>query len=329
MKLGAICLVRNEIDIAELFLRHLDALMDEVIILDHLSFDGTSDLLQSACRQRKFWHYFKLTFKQKLQTQLIDFFIEKLQGSNLDFLFLLDVDEFILVKDRKELEVALTAVQPGFVGNLGWAYGIPQKSVKHRLKMTSLLRVSDTSSKFSKVVIPGNLLRKGGLRVSKGNHVVYDENWQVIPTQTIARLLHIPIRSESQLIRKTLIKAVDLVTDMERQPGESYQYDHFLRLIRDDHLCYDTLLQALVIYENDRPSVADNPELQKFLKTSRIVRASDLIATSNSLVIYSKTKQVPLEVFIADAMLDTKSMKYSLALFQIDGNNINLVNSEH
>lgn len=327
MKLGAICLIRNEMDVIELFLKHLDALFDEVIILDHLSLDGTSEVLRSACQQRPGWHYYRLTFKQKIQPALMDFFVAKFQGSDLDFLFLLDADEFVLVQSRQELETALRDIEQDYVGRLEWAYGIPTRSVNTRLGESTRLRISYLPSRFSKVVLPAAMLHRGGIKLSGGNHVAYDESGRQLPAQPLARLLHLPIRGESQLIRKTLITAVGLATNTERLPGDSFQYDHFLELIRTNQLDYHSLLQALVIYEHGWPNMPGSPEIQRFLKTARVFRAGDLIITSNALHLRAQRKNVPLEQLLADSLQHTQAVNHSQVSFEIDKENIHLVGS--
>ena len=325
MKLGVVCLIRNEIDVIELFVRHLDALFDEVVLLDHQSVDGTSEILQSVCQQRSRWHYYKLLFNQKTQAPLMNFFIEKVSDYDLDFLFFLDADEFILVKERQDLEKSLRSLSPGFVGALEWAYGIPKKNLETLLEPTTPLLVSNSFSRFSKVVIPKDILQKKNVKVSVGNHIAIDEQGLPFPSQPLNRLLHIPIRGSNQLIKKTLISSINLLTNRERKTGDNFQYDRFLQLIKENQLNYHTLLQALVVYEHGWPVMPDDQKIQDFLKTVEEVQSKNLFAISQSLHVQVNQKELPLEVLLADALQDTHSIKQSLVTFHVEGSEIYLV----
>ena len=46
MKIVAISMVRNEADVIEAFVRHHAGLVDELIVVDHRSIDGTDELLR-------------------------------------------------------------------------------------------------------------------------------------------------------------------------------------------------------------------------------------------------------------------------------------------
>ncbi len=325
VKLGVICLIRNEIDVIELFVKHLDALFDEVILLDHQSIDGTTEVLQSVCQQRSQWHYYKLLYKQNIQAPLMNFFIEKVADSDLDFLFFLDADEFILVKDRQDLEKSLRSLSPGFVGSLEWAYGIPKKELEISMEPTTPLLVSNSTSRFIKVVIPKEIFQKKNVKVSMGNHIAFDEQGFPFPLQPVTRLLHMPIRGKNQLIMKTFINCIGLLANRERKIGDAFQYDYFLQLIKEKQLSHRTLLQALVIYEHGWPIMPDDQKIQDFLNTAEEAQSKDLFAISQSLHVQVNKNQVPLEVLFADALQEIHGINHSLVTFRVEGSEIHLV----
>lgn len=55
MKLAVISLIRDEADITAPFLRHLDAVLEIVFLLDQRSSDGSTQIMKAACDQRARW----------------------------------------------------------------------------------------------------------------------------------------------------------------------------------------------------------------------------------------------------------------------------------
>ena len=52
MRLAGVTMVRNECDIVEAFLRHNEAVLDRLYILDNESSDGTLEILQRLAASR-------------------------------------------------------------------------------------------------------------------------------------------------------------------------------------------------------------------------------------------------------------------------------------
>jgi hypothetical protein len=51
MKLHGVMMVRNEADIIEASVRHNLATLDRLLVVDHGSFDGTSEILRQLCAE--------------------------------------------------------------------------------------------------------------------------------------------------------------------------------------------------------------------------------------------------------------------------------------
>ena len=88
-------------------------------------------------------------------------------------------------------------------------------------------------SKFRKVIIPRTLFlrEKDKLKLSTGNHTVFTKKWGAFPGDELGSLLHVPIRSREQAMRKVILTRIALAGIGVRHKGESYQYDWMLAKI--------------------------------------------------------------------------------------------------
>jgi len=306
MRLRAITLIRDENDIIDLFLRHLDALFDEVILLDHQSVDGTTELLQQAVTQRPTWQYFRVDIKQKMQQQLMNYFIEKFSADIFDYLFFLDCDEFLWVKDRKALETLLSQNQ-NEVGVYGfeWVNGIPKRllSKKPIGKNTSLF-ISSEVSRYQKVAINWKQINTKDLFISEGNHSAHRMDGKVYQNNIIGRILHVPIRSKTQLISKAILSKCSMVMEANRNPSSSYQYSRFLEKIANDKLNDDDLFRFIYYYQVGDDPIPEGWE-NAFLKQCTTARFQKLsIAQSRELKLRMPKVTASIEKKVANALLN-------------------------
>jgi hypothetical protein len=102
MKFSLITLIRNEQDILNTFLNHVDALFDEVYLVNHRSLDNTACILKSAVKQRSGWHYFALDLNAHYQKEVSNLLIQHAFNRGANFVFFQDCDEFLQVKDRAD-----------------------------------------------------------------------------------------------------------------------------------------------------------------------------------------------------------------------------------
>src|SRR5947208_11559468 len=121
MLLCAAAIVRNEADIIEAFVRHNLALLDHLAVVDHGSFDGTSEILAmlvqeglplSLIRDERIGY-----FQPEMITPLVR---DLLRRANADFVFVLDADEFLKTPSRNVLEQLLMRVPSGMHGLVPW-----------------------------------------------------------------------------------------------------------------------------------------------------------------------------------------------------------------
>ena len=331
MKLRVISLIRDEIDIVGLFLRHLDALFDEVILLDHQSIDGTTEILRQAVAQRPGWQYFRVDIKQNIQKPMMNFFIQKFKVDKFDYLFFLDDDEFFWVKDRQALEDLLTSNRDE-VGVYGfkWINCIPKDLNSTRpIENNTRLVISEEPGGWQKIVVDWNQVDTGDLWVEEGNHFGHHQNGELYHNQVIGKLLHIPIRSRRQLASKALLAQCSLLLRANRTPGTSFQFNRFVGKIARNRLADIDLLRSLYYYQTGDDPIPEGWE-EDFLSQCTVQRFGKLgIAISDSLKLKVLKHLPTIEQKIANALSNANIIDPDDCTIVLNGETITLSSSPH
>lgn len=206
MILWGVAMIRNEADLLEDFVRHNLAFLDGLVVLDHRSTDGTSEILAAleaeglplVRRRTSEEGFFKAKHMNALTRECF-----RLNGA--DFVFALDADEFIDASSRLAMENALAQVPPASHALLLWRSYVPTSfqgsfgahCLRWRLREEILPR--------AKVVVR---------RAFAEHETISDGNHWVVGAQTRVRgphhvidpddvcLAHCPVRSAVQLARK-------------------------------------------------------------------------------------------------------------------------------
>lgn len=236
MQLGVITQIRNEIDIINTFLSHIDNLFDFVYLVDHQSIDGTEKILKDAVSSRPKWKYFFLDVKTRLQSSVTNLLLNQAFSDGIDYLFFLDADEFIEIESRFELEIKVQNLNQMFsVGLLSWKNCICNDFHEISFSQFSKIWIPSETSNFNKIIISKYLYEKceKRLTVSQGHHGAYDSNGIGIPGIPIGTLLHIPIRGLQQTQKKVILTVISYRGFSYRKPGNSYQYYEMLKKIAD------------------------------------------------------------------------------------------------
>jgi hypothetical protein len=115
MRLVAVSMIRNEADILPAFLGHCAALFDEVLVVDHASTDGTTQMLAAATGLMKLraWRFAYLAYVQNL---VVSALARRAFAEGADWVFPLDADEFPALGGRD----ALLARLPGNAKAARW-----------------------------------------------------------------------------------------------------------------------------------------------------------------------------------------------------------------
>ena len=274
MKFGLVVLIKNEQDILNAFLNHIDALFDFVILIDHRSVDNSTEILKKAVSQRMNWTYISLDVNGYYQKEAENLVLPRLFEIGVDFVFFLDCDEFVQVQSRKELEETVVRLnQPSMVGNFRWNNCINDDIHTQQFENKSSIYKCKEQSPYSKVLIPRSVYEHymGKIYLSQGNHQVLDLDGKVLESFEIGNLIHIPIRSRKQLINKAIRSSMACIARSNSSPGESFQFFKMLEMIANGEISDDMVRGSICLYQNESKIIPiSKSDLNKsnYLKTS-------------------------------------------------------------
>lgn len=220
MKLFGAAMVRNEADIIEAFVRHNLTALDGLAIVDHGSFDGTSQILAALVeeglplvvgRNESLGHH-----QAQISTQAVR---EILARTPADFVFALDADEFLKAPSRPLLERALQAVPPGMHAIVEWQTYVPDFAAAGagtdvRTCIAGAKRLVQERHGLHKVVVGRHFAQTPDAMIAMGHHQVVPSAAGIVPGRSnphakLARdavaLAHVPVRSRDQFTAKIAI----------------------------------------------------------------------------------------------------------------------------
>ena len=238
MRLFGITMVRNEADVIEAFVRHNLSVLDGLVVLDHGSFDATSEILRQLQAEglplRVERDNDPAYFQSQYMTRLAR---DTLARDNADFVFTLDADEFLKFESRNKLEQALGEVPAGMHALMHWLTYVPMSFDNERSIGQDHLRyrVKQERHRLHKVIVGRGLLDRLMDRLMVGNHLVGDPSASQLPTharlrQDIVALAHCPVRSRGQLESKVI---VGYLAFLATRPGKTPFAFHWRELYEE------------------------------------------------------------------------------------------------
>ena len=203
-RFGVIALVKNEADIIETFAAHVVELFDVIVFVDHGSSDGTYEFLKRLKAARREIFVYQLAEPGYIQAQLMNHVIrtsKELKG--LDWIFMLDADEFLPFASREEFAEALAKYNDAPLITMRWKNLIPAEYWDYRVTFDRQFLVPSTGSPYVKVAFQPNMIRNSEFWVEQGNHSISNfEGGQPILGKPAFDLFHLPVRSKNQLSLK-------------------------------------------------------------------------------------------------------------------------------
>lgn len=237
-------MVRNERDIAPAALRHLGALFDHALLLDHGSTDGTAELLGTACRQRPGWACWRVRVPGYHGKAFTTFAMRHLfETTSADFVAFIDADEFLDLPNRPALEATLGAADaPGAVPSFPWLNCMPD-CLERPLGIDDPIWAAAKPSIYSKVVMPRRLWTDSRCRAepSVGNHEIEAADDVALAYRAVGHMLHLPVRSVAQIKQKVVAGTLAVLGRADRKPGESWHWLEALRRIAHADVAADDL----------------------------------------------------------------------------------------
>ncbi len=241
MRLAGVAIVRNECDIVEAFVRHNESVLDRLYVLDNDSSDGTLEILQRLAANR-----LSITvgrdnslpyYQARKTTKLIK---AALEDEAWDCIFPLDCDEFLLVEDRKALEVEIASLAPDEAGLIVSDQYAPTESddtaepdpvsrITHRIVAEPPLPLF-----HGKAIAPYALGSLQAVEMGEGNHHIL-VGGQRMPERwlTSARIAHFPVRSIEQFVSKVATTRLAWLSRCDYRPSLGHHMAIFYQQLRD------------------------------------------------------------------------------------------------
>ncbi len=234
--LCAISMVRNEADIIMPFLNQVSSLFDKVVIVDIQSTDGTKEIIEEFALTWTNIEVFTCKTQERYQAAMMNELSRRAARGGADWIFFLDVDEFVNVEDKNALQKYLREF-PHDVMDLPWINLVP--SVYGRFDLFDSKQEfywSGRVSPFSKVAVSSLYMSTNPeFNIFEGNHHVSNHLAEPPIKKNLGlTLLHVPVRSGERL-RYKLQSALRLLRSKHNTlESEGSHTPKALRLIADD-----------------------------------------------------------------------------------------------
>jgi len=261
-------MVRNEADVIEAFVRHHVEALDELIVVDHRSSDGTGELLEalkaeglplSLRREDSLVHR-----QDVILTALMR---EATTSGGADWVIPLDADEF-LVADEGDPRDALAALAPDRAWTVDLRYYVPcpddpaddnvLRRIRHRL-------VNAGTFWTRKVIVPAAWARGGRRALSQGSHTLVDVRtgeWVPASFTDELALAHFPVRSEPQLAGKVLGGWPAHIARPDRPRSGAFQWGRIFESTVSGQLTAERLQALAIDYPAREPNGSGSSELR-------------------------------------------------------------------
>jgi glycosyltransferase involved in cell wall biosynthesis len=263
MKLVSVCMVKNEADIIERYVRINAKFIDTFVIGDDSSSDATLLILHKLMGEGFDIRLRHLNNKEQ-QTQYQQNFIMKELINDAkglgDYVFLMDADEFIF-HPRKEIETQLSSIPEGHYGLIRWKTFAP---IGGGLRPSIPLKDCFYPCKEElydeyKAIIPSKI--SNDIRLSMGNHRIDMFPHFVMPLY----LCHFPVRSADQIMSKALLISHKFRMKKDKSPTEGYHIKSIAQQIRDsNYLVNDNLLNYFAHAYLGEPTLRERGDFPPF-----------------------------------------------------------------
>lgn len=206
-RVGVIAMVRNEGDIIALFARHLLALFDEIVLVDHRSDDVTRQIVQALAAAHPNVTRYELQEHGYIQDIVSNHVVRECEAlKGVDWILFLDADEFLPFASKDALCDFLHRHSDFPVISLRWKNLIPAEYWDYKVGGLGEKEIfcAGKASKFRKIAFQPKKME--GLRywINQGNHSISRAKGMdpLRAHESGAVLYHLPIRSANQLAIK-------------------------------------------------------------------------------------------------------------------------------
>jgi glycosyltransferase involved in cell wall biosynthesis len=231
-KLTVFLMVKNEIELLNSCILNNLKLFDRVIVIDHMSDDGTFEMLKNLETKYKHLEVYRFVnrgyYQSVLMTWAYDYLINK---NEKGWVFFLDADEFLNFKSKEKLKAELMNHKDSDCLLLPWVNVIPSEFTGESLDID--YHVPSLTSIYNKIALQPRRLKGKRFKIAQGNHSLECDfsTAQSITIKSAFPVMHFPIRSQIQLEKKIAqgIKAYEAMKNKGRKDGfHWYQINELL-----------------------------------------------------------------------------------------------------
>jgi Glycosyl transferase family 2 len=210
-------MLRNEADIVESFVRHNLALLDALVVVDHGSTDGTSEILDALVAEGLPLEVARDASAGYLQSEIMTRAARHAFARHgADFCFTLDADEFLKAPHRDLLESVLSTLPEGLHAAMEWQTYVPEFDGSESVSILARARRRLAAERHGlhKVIVARAFAEAPDAVISLGNHVVLPKADHPMTEQPVKHarisnevvaLAHVPVRGARQLTNKIVI----------------------------------------------------------------------------------------------------------------------------
>lgn len=253
-KTTLISMIKNEKDILETFCAHASSLFDRVILIDHLSSDGTREyikLLSESCSNIEYYCFDEPGYYQsELMTwtarHLVD---KKIPG----WVFFLDADEFLPFKSKEEFDRKLSEFSQFPVISMPWLNLVPLDMESGTVIDGAFLKPPKPSH-HHKIAFQPSRIPSDDYFIAQGNHILFVGNRSSkvkFPAKSSFPIYHLPIRTKRQL-REKIRYGVESYQRMgsDRPSRNGFHWDEIHRIMEDTSLTNEMMAGIVAQYSD-------------------------------------------------------------------------------
>ena len=204
--LTLVSMVKNEREVIESFCAHALSLFDRVVIIDHLSSDGTREFLALLSEKLPNLECYFFEDAGYYQSELMTWAAKSiLAPKTAGWLFFLDADEFLPFRTREEFDLALSHLRAFPIISMPWLNLVPLDWENTEVDCRHYLR-PHKPSRFRKIAFQPSLLDGADFVVGQGNHAVTlkKRRKKKLFSERAFPIYHVPIRTKQQFQQKIL-----------------------------------------------------------------------------------------------------------------------------
>ena len=237
MKVTGISMVRNEGDVIEAFIRHHVEILDELVVVDHRSTDGTKQILeQLAAEGVPIEVHVEPSRVQRQNLVLTGLMRCAAAVEDVDWVLPLDADEFLIAADG-DVRGALAALpqKPHAIDMRPYVPTADDPADEpNPLRRIRYRREFEHGTWTRKVLVPGPWAGDSGYGLAQGSHVLLEARTdRIVPAAFTPQLAlaHFPVRTADQLARKVLGGWPAHVARPDRAPSGAFQWERAFDLV--------------------------------------------------------------------------------------------------